>query len=145
MQQITVGQGWALEIFGAGATPGAGTPGLPRWIPAESEYLPARLRRINVADVDAHACDLVAAWPKGVPVPDPDRAATWTDDDLAGVLLVHPREGFRCRVCGGRVNALYPDGGLPSWGGRHRYATHCPLCGSHVDQARLHALALFAP
>ncbi|MGY0059213.1 hypothetical protein ACWY4P_22110 [Streptomyces sp. LZ34] len=88
----------------------------------------------------------VALWPESARLPDPSSTApAWTPADLTGVVLAEVCQGWRCRACEGRVVALRGESALPFFGDHlrhHRWATHCPNCGVHVDRARLHALLL---
>jgi hypothetical protein len=138
VQTISLGNWGSLEIFDPDEAGNGNNPALPSWLPTDGPYRAARLRLLNFPD--RPPADLVAIWPDSTPATEPLTDAARPID----VILAQATEHFRCRVCGRRVNALYPEGGLPTTGdATHRWATHCPHCRASVDAARLHALALF--
>jgi hypothetical protein len=142
VQAVTLGEWGILQVFGVADSGTTSAPSLPRWLPVTNRYHPARLTLRAPA---VRHLDFVAVWPGDLDVHDPDGRAAWTIEQLDGVLLARPTELFHCAACGKRVNALRPETGLPFFRefGRHRWATACPYCATHVDGARLHALALF--
>jgi hypothetical protein len=143
---VALGSWGTLAVFGAADARMPDVPSLPDWLPPQSAYRPARL---TVHIWPDRTMDYIAVWPDGAVVPDPDGDAPWRFEQLDGVVLAQPMEHHRCFVCRRRVNAVYPAPGLPLIRSdrlnRHRRATHCPHCNAHVDEARLHALALFIP
>ena len=142
MKIVTLGEWGRLQVFGTADVGRLSAPPLPGWLPVMDRYRPTRLA---LRTLGGQHLDYVAVWPDDRDAPDPDAETAWRIEELDGVLLAEPTEHFRCAVCGRRVNALYPETGLPFFNqfNRHRWATTCPYCAAHVDSARLHALALF--
>lgn len=125
MQVIALDQWAALAVFGAADAEMPDVPKLPQWLAAHGAYRPARLTVHRWPD---RPLDYIAVWPDGADVPDPDSDVPWRYKHLDGVVLAQPTEHFRCYVCRKRVNAVYPESGLPMLNrfDRHHWATQRP-------------------
>jgi len=140
MQTVRIHVRGVLHVFDLDE---ADAPPLPPWLPA-GPYRPARVEMAMGSAT--RTWDAVAVWPEGRCPPAATGADPWGDEQAGGVVVAKATDHFRCRACGRRVNALYPDTALLHASlAQHRFATRCPHCAAPVDTARLHALALFAP
>ncbi|BFU44187.1 hypothetical protein KRMM14A1004_24240 [Krasilnikovia sp. MM14-A1004] len=143
MRTVPIRDWGTITLFTRSETETGIGPALPPWLPTDGSYSAAQL---TARALPGRPMDYIAVWREDAPIPDLACASPWTEAQLDGLVLAEARDDFRCRVCHGLVNALYPAAiPLLDRFSEHRSATHCPICGAHVDRARLHALRLFAP
>ncbi|MEU8673396.1 hypothetical protein [Streptomyces sp. NPDC048560] len=131
-----------LDVFADGRVPESLRSTAAVLARLEERFRPALLRFHRRPEGGAYA----AVWPPDRPAP--ARVATGVarpdPRELEGVVLAEVRS-LTCHVCAARFQAVYPDTGLPLFGGQlsaHRLVRGCPACGGGFATSRIQALAL---